>query len=203
MRQEADGGHCHRKRSNSSVASSVRRQHAHAAMLRPRFRHELRGDLEAISDSACRNRSSSSAFAYRISGACRGGLLSRSSQVVSSGTGRPVAPFSLPSFHATPAMSRCAQSNFLREPRQEAGGRDAAAGAAADVGEVGEVAGEAFLVVVPQRQLPARDRTLRRRPRASARASVSLLLKMPQATWPSATTMAPVSVAMSTTASGS
>src|SRR3989338_9903985 len=28
---------------------------------------------------------------------------------VSSGTGRPVAPFSLPDFHAVPAISRCAQ----------------------------------------------------------------------------------------------
>src|SRR5205807_9507909 len=35
------------------------------------------------------------------------------SQVVNNGTGRPVAPFSLPSFHATPAISRCAQSYFL------------------------------------------------------------------------------------------
>src|ERR1700732_1617191 len=35
------------------------------------------------------------------------------SQVVNNGTGRPVAPFSLPSFQATPAISRCAQSYFL------------------------------------------------------------------------------------------
>ena len=32
---------------------------------------------------------------------------------VSSGTGRPVEPFSLPDFQAVPAMSRCAQLNFL------------------------------------------------------------------------------------------
>src|SRR3989344_4080018 len=32
---------------------------------------------------------------------------------VSSGTGRPVAPFSLPVFHAVPAMSRCAHLKFL------------------------------------------------------------------------------------------
>src|SRR5215472_11643500 len=36
-----------------------------------------------------------------------------STHVVSIGTGRPVAPFAFPSFHATPAMSRCAQSNFF------------------------------------------------------------------------------------------
>ena len=37
-------------------------------------------------------------------------------------TGRPVAPFSLPSFHAVPAMSRCAQSYFLvkRDRKQAA-----------------------------------------------------------------------------------
>ena len=34
-------------------------------------------------------------------------------KVVNNGTGRPVAPFSLPDFHAVPAMSRCAQS-YLR-----------------------------------------------------------------------------------------
>ena len=38
------------------------------------------------------------------------------------GTGRPVAPLSLPDFHAVPAMSRWAQSYFLvkRERKQAA-----------------------------------------------------------------------------------
>src|SRR5690349_18664752 len=41
---------------------------------------------------------------------------------VSSGTGRPVAPFSLPDFHAVPAISRCAQRYFLvkRQRKQAA-----------------------------------------------------------------------------------
>ena len=78
-----------------------------------------------------------------------------SSQVVSNGTGRPVAPFSLPSFHATPAISRCAQSYFLGELRQEARRGDAAARSPGDVGEIGEVAGESLVVIVPERHLPA------------------------------------------------
>src|SRR6266542_1483677 len=59
-------------------------------------------------------------FAHTL-GASRQGLLLAShaaaslerSHVVSNGTGRPVAPFSLPSRHATPAMSICAQSYFF------------------------------------------------------------------------------------------
>src|SRR6185437_7533775 len=43
---------------------------------------------------------------------------------------------------------------LLGEPRQEARRRDAAARASRDVGEVGEVAVQAFLVIVPQRHLP-------------------------------------------------
>src|SRR5674476_1599385 len=34
-------------------------------------------------------------------------------KLLRSATGRPVEPLSLPDFHAVPAMSRCAQSNFL------------------------------------------------------------------------------------------
>src|SRR6266705_2477719 len=43
---------------------------------------------------------------------------------------------------------------LLGEARQKARRRDAAARAASDVGEIGEVAGERVLVVLPQRQLP-------------------------------------------------
>src|SRR5204863_2973405 len=43
---------------------------------------------------------------------------------------------------------------FLREARQKAGGSDAAAGAAGDVREIGEIAREPVLIVLPQRKLP-------------------------------------------------
>src|SRR5262245_58080650 len=43
---------------------------------------------------------------------------------------------------------------LFRESRQEARCGDAASGAARDIGEVGEVAVEPFLVIIPQRQLP-------------------------------------------------
>src|SRR6266496_4814250 len=44
---------------------------------------------------------------------------------------------------------------FFREPRKEAGRCDAAARAPGDVREVGEIAVEALLIVLPERQLPA------------------------------------------------
>src|ERR1700681_208933 len=44
---------------------------------------------------------------------------------------------------------------FPGEPRQEARCRNAAARAAAHIGEIREVAIEPFLVVVPERELPA------------------------------------------------
>src|SRR5258705_1809810 len=43
---------------------------------------------------------------------------------------------------------------FLREPRQKARRRNAAAGATADIGEIREVAVEPLLIIVPERQLP-------------------------------------------------
>src|SRR4051812_9463785 len=45
-------------------------------------------------------------------------------------------------------------AHFLGEPRQETRGRDAAAGASADVGHVGKVGAQLLLVVVPKRQPP-------------------------------------------------
>ena len=43
---------------------------------------------------------------------------------------------------------------FFREPRQETCRRDAASGATGNVSEIGEIAGEPFLIVLPHRELP-------------------------------------------------
>jgi hypothetical protein len=85
---------------------------------------------------------------------------------------------------------------------QELGRGDGAAGTSGDVGHVGEVALQAFGVLVVQRQAP--DTVLRGLAgRCSAPASASSLENKPLRTPPSATTQAPVSVAMSITAAGS
>src|SRR4030095_6816416 len=43
---------------------------------------------------------------------------------------------------------------FLREPRQKTGSGDAAAGTAGDIREIGEIARETVLIILPQRHLP-------------------------------------------------
>src|SRR4029453_4789400 len=175
----------------------IRRQHASAAMLCPRFRNERRGDLEAIGAVGVEiDRRHCARRQDAAEASCP------SNQVVSSATGRPVAPFSLPSFQATPAMSRCAQSNFLakRDRKQAA--------VMLPPARPEMFAKSAKLLASPSwYSSPSgkgQPRSKASSPAAtSARESASLLLKMPHATWPSAITIAPVSVAISTTASGS
>src|SRR5438067_581203 len=125
----------------------------------------------------------------------------RSAKRTRSGTGRPVEPFSRPLFQAVPAMSRCAQ-RCLRVKRAR---KDAA-------------------VMLPPGRPPmlAKSAKLERscswysshsgicqtRSQASSAAARSSsasfwsLAKSPVATWPSAMTHAPVSVATLTSASG-
>ena len=91
---------------------------------------------------------------------------------------------------------------FLREARQEARGGDAAARAPADVREVGEVARQAFLVVVPQRQLPGAVLRVVARAEQRARQRVAVAEEA-RGDMAERDHHAPVSVAMSTTASGS
>jgi hypothetical protein len=72
-----------------------------------------------------------------------------SRKCTSSDTGRPVEPFSRRPFPGGAGDVEMRPVILLGEARQEAGGGDGAAGAAADVGHVGEVALQLLLVVVP------------------------------------------------------
>ena len=206
MRQEA--GRRPKPQQPSELVGRARAvgQHAHAAMLRPRLGDELRGDLEAIGAMRVeidrRHRRRRRSLSSRPVALMRFRLL-RQEPGGEQRHGPARRALALPSFHATPAMSRCAQSNFFAKRDRKHAAVMLPPARPPTFAKSAKLLSSAFLVIVPQRQLPARDRRRRRRRRSSLRASVSLLLNMPQATCPSAITIAPVSVAMSTTASGS
>src|SRR6185437_2927019 len=79
-------------------------EHADVAVHPPGLGDELRDKLQRLADIRVEIDRRHAIRRFQPIASCD------SSQVASIGTGRPVAPFSLPSFHAIPAMSRCAQS---------------------------------------------------------------------------------------------
>src|SRR5437773_1716364 len=193
MRKKGNGG-LHPEHAVKSIRGGcVWGQHPHPAVLGKSFGDQPLGDLESSRDA-------------RLEIDCRHGqtaaLSCESSQVVSSGMGRPVAPFSFPSFHATPAMSRCAQSYFLPNLERKHAALMPPPARVPILAKSAKLLSSASWYSsqsgICQPRSNDSSPALRR-----ARARLSLLLNTPQATCPNATTIAPVRVATSTTAEGS
>src|SRR5690606_37954737 len=118
---------------------------------------------------------------------------------VSSGTGRPVAPLSLPLFHAVPAMSRWAQRYCLvkRERKHAAVTEPAGGPPMLAISAKPDLSCGWYSSSSGMRQVGS---TAERDAARSCSASSLSCENRPVLTWPRATTQAPVSVAMSITA---
>ena len=120
-------------------------------------------------------------------------------------TPQPVAPLGVrgPSFStkAGPAMSRWAQGTLAGELLQEEPGGDGAAAARTDVVQVGHVGLEVLAVLVEQGQLPHALAGRLGRDQEPVGEAWRFAMS-PEQSGPSATTQAPVRVAMSTISSG-
>src|ERR1700674_1148770 len=112
MRQETGRGLQPEQAVESVGGRGIRRQDADVSVPRERFGNQSSGDRERIDYVSVKINRGHVRVPDGKSVGQPGDSCARS-QVVNNGPGRPVAPFSLPSFHATPAISRCAQSYFL------------------------------------------------------------------------------------------
>ena len=151
MRQERSAGCSPQQAVERIGGRGVGREHAHAAVRCLRLGDDARRDVERVAD-ACRSRSSSSVSAHVP--ASGGDLLRQQPRRRATA---PAGP-SRPSPCRPPRDARDVEMRPVelpRELRQEARGGDASARATRDVGEVREVAREALVVVVPQRQRPS------------------------------------------------
>ena len=94
MRDESIGSVSPQQLVEAARRVLIRRVYDDAQLLPGRFGGKLAGDLQL-------------GLGVRVEvNACHGETARFMRNVVSKGTGRPVAPFSLPDFHAVPAMSR-------------------------------------------------------------------------------------------------
>src|SRR3990172_773394 len=110
VRHEADRGPGPQHAVDALRGLGLRRIHEHALVPCDRLAGQAAGDLHPVI------RVEIEIYFRHFFPACR------SPRRPSSGTGRPVEPFSRPLFHAVPAISRCAQRSLLakRERKQAA-----------------------------------------------------------------------------------